>query len=326
MRRTSVFGIALLIMVWLMACTPVNSDKGLVFVTRPGLGLDKWASIWLVKRYIDADAKIQWINDDSDEVNGVLFDTDKSLYRRRARQSTFSSMVAGFNIQQQYMPELEQLIHDIEINYWGAPQLRYSNWVEGQFRQLQTEFGFEKTPIDCYLVFFDYIAQNIGQLPTLPSDAKFIPDKKCMEQQYESIAREKLIQEWPVATVLKALEQGKRIVFVDVRETEEFDEDHIPGAINIKIREIHHYDLNQLADADVVIPYCVKDFRGFEMARLLKRQGIKDVVLMRPYGLKGWVSSGLPIVNKKTDEQQVLQALFFCAKHPANCLLSGKSV
>lgn len=306
---------------FLVGCSSSNDNHGLVFVTNPGLGLDKWASIWLIKRYIDKNAKIHWVENgvDSDTVvGGVLFDMEKALYKRRARQSTFSTLVAGFNIQAPHISKLEQLVHDIEINYWSEPKLKYSNQVEHQFRRLQTDLGFEKTPVQCYLAFFDYIAYR-----TEWSSAtnRWELNQDCAQEvPKQHIARERLIPEWPVATVLKALEQGKRVVFIDVRETEEFLEDHIPGAMNIKIREIADYDINELTEADIVIPYCVKDFRGFEMARLLKQRGLQQVVLMKPYGLKGWLDSGLPLVNARNDEHNGRQALLKCARYPADCL------
>ena len=115
------------------------------------------------------------------------------------------------------------------------------------------------------------------------------------------------------------------MVFVDVRETEEFDEDHIPGAINVKIRDLRDFDYNSIAKADLVVPYCVKDFRGFEMARLLKQSGIANVVLMRPYGLKGWMTMGLPTAGFLSQEDQALKLLSVCADNLQACLKTEKS-
>ncbi|WP_164833039.1 hypothetical protein [Vibrio mytili] len=45
---------------------------------------------------------------------------------------------------------------------------------------------------------------------------------------------------------------------------------------------------------DYIVPYCLKDFRGFETAKVLKNKGLKNVVLMEPAGFNGWRSAGLP--------------------------------
>ena len=64
---------------------------------------------------------------------------------------------------------------------------------------------------------------------------------------------------------------------IDVRSPGEFAEDHIPGAINLRIRDINADSIVQLPPSDLYVAYCVKDFRGFEMARKLRdhrRMGI----------------------------------------------------
>ena len=219
-----------------------------------------------------------------------------------------------------------QLVHDIEINYWGPPDLLYSDLVENQFRRLQAEFGQEKTPMNCYLVFFDNLhaamptLQNLNFKENIQLE-QLMPQSTCAGKALqEQVSRSRLVAEWPVETVLKSLQVGKRVVFIDVRESDEFSENHIPGAINIKIREMSNFNRNLLANADLVVPYCIKDFRGFEMARLLKQNGVNNVILMRPYGLKGWVSAGLPTAGHAIQEEQGLADLAICANNPNSCL------
>ncbi len=297
------------------------------------MGIDKWASIWLIKRHIAPSANVVWLPDGEDGSDkGVLFDTEKAFYKRTGQASTFSALVDGFNVEIDFLPEFVQLVHDVEINYWGPSKLSYSDGVENQFRRLQAEFGQEKTPMACYMAFFDNLEAQMPELQNTGMEElnnlnQLMPDASCSsEAQREKIPRTKLVPEWPVETVLKALQQGKQVVFVDVRETEEFDEDHIPGAINLKIRELRDFDINSIANADLVVPYCIKDFRGFEMARLLKQNGISNVVLMRPYGLKGWMSMGLPTAGFSTQEEQALKLLSACTENPHACLKSERTL
>ena len=57
--------------------------------------------------------------------------------------------------------------------------------------------------------------------------------------------------------------------------------------------------------ADYVVAYCIKDFRGFEMARSLRDAGVSNAVILNPYGIKGWIADGLPTVGAQamTDAQ-----------------------
>ena len=83
-----------------------------------------------------------------------------------------------------------------------------------------------------------------------------------------------------------------RVLFIDTREKEEFNEGHIPGAIHLRLVDIDKADLSRLKDYDFVVPYCLKDFRGYEVARKLKSIGFDNVFMMTPSGLRGWQKSG----------------------------------
>ncbi len=100
------------------------------------------------------------------------------------------------------------------------------------------------------------------------------------------------------AKVLETLARGRRVVFVDAREPAEYREGHIPGAINLPLRRAHAAPLPPpLRGADLVVPYCLKDFRGYEVAKALVRRGVANVRVMQPSGLKGWRSLGLPVAR-----------------------------
>lgn len=102
------------------------------------------------------------------------------------------------------------------------------------------------------------------------------------------------ISQVEVETLAKLADQGK-VLFIDTREPEEHQEFHIPNSVNVALRDIADLDVSEMEKYDYVVPYCLKDFRGFEVARHLKNKGLNNVVLMEPAGLNGWRSAGLPI-------------------------------
>src|SRR3954447_6614171 len=82
------------------------------------------------------------------------------------------------------------------------------------------------------------------------------------------------------AEVLEYIRSGKKVVFVDAREPQEWQEEHIPGAINVSLREVAQLDKRVLGDPDLVVAYCLKDFRGFEVAKALRNAGVgKSLIL-----------------------------------------------
>jgi len=102
-----------------------------------------------------------------------------------------------------------------------------------------------------------------------------------------------------VDEVCAKLSAGESLVFVDVREPREFAEEHLPGAINLPTRDMRERASGRLAGAETVVPYCLKDFRGFEGARRLQVLGFEDVRLLAGVGLKGWKERGLPTAGKR---------------------------
>jgi rhodanese-related sulfurtransferase len=104
---------------------------------------------------------------------------------------------------------------------------------------------------------------------------------------------------------------GEEIIFIDVREPEEFQEFHIPGARSIPLRDLRKTDLSDLHQAALVIPYCLKDFRGFEGARVLTRRGLTNVILMDGFGIKSWKKENLPVAGlfPKLSESEAMALL-----------------
>jgi len=120
--------------------------------------------------------------------------------------------------------------------------------------------------------------------------------------------------------VLDHIAADRKVVFIDVREPAEYDEFHIPGAVNIQLRDIAPDLKTRFESADLVIPYCIKDFRGFEMARSLAEIGVNNVGIMQPYGIAGWRHAGLPVASRGgLSENEALDKLTSCAR-AGNCL------
>jgi rhodanese-related sulfurtransferase len=118
--------------------------------------------------------------------------------------------------------------------------------------------------------------------------------------------RTALVSPIPVDDLLAAMRQGRSVVFVDAREPPEYREEHIPGAVNVPLRAIPAAALSTYAEADMVIPYCLKDFRGFEVARALREQGVDNVRLLSRPGINGWKALGLPTAGEvpgRTDDE-----------------------
>jgi rhodanese-related sulfurtransferase len=82
-------------------------------------------------------------------------------------------------------------------------------------------------------------------------------------------------------------------VVIDVREATEYDEGHIPGAINIPLRTLGQ-NLDQIPTDAPVIIHCQSGHRAALATAALQTMGFTNVRAFPP-GFAGWTSAGEPI-------------------------------
>jgi NADPH-dependent 2,4-dienoyl-CoA reductase/sulfur reductase-like enzyme/rhodanese-related sulfurtransferase len=77
-------------------------------------------------------------------------------------------------------------------------------------------------------------------------------------------------------------QQPRSTVFVDVRGPQEFEQWHIPGAINIPLPEVRERvdELRRLAEGGPIRLYCMVGFRSYLAYRILSQHGIADVATL----------------------------------------------
>lgn len=286
------------------------------YYTWDGIGPDKWAAIWLIKTKIDPEANIQLVPIGSTLREGIGFDIPSSAFNRDTR-TTFSKLIEHYQLRDPALFELSQIVTDIEILSWSPNQNDASTGVEDQYRNLQKTLGWRSDDQACFMQFFDHVHDDIvtGQL----ADFRFDLAKSCAQPAALSAVHN--VPEISIKDVFDAMSKGKKVVFLDAREEDEFAELHIPGAENIKLRDINADKAAQYKDADLVVPYCVKDFRGYEVARLLGEHGLTQTAIMNPFGLNGWKSLNLPMSGELAlPEADAIEQLNRCVKGESTCL------
>lgn len=93
-------------------------EKGLVFSTWEGFEVDKCASIWLIKRFIDKNGAIKFFLKGEFINEGIPFDTPDAKFRRYHNMSTFESLLKHYRLKDQRLIYIGKIIHDIEVNTW----------------------------------------------------------------------------------------------------------------------------------------------------------------------------------------------------------------
>jgi len=301
----------------LFACNDNSSYEKHNYYTWEGLEPDRWSSIWLLKRHIDLTAEISVLPAGAQLRDSIAIVTPNAAVIRTHGFSNFENLIKAHNkTSDAILIRIGKIINELEISPWRSPTPETSI-VEQRFRELQVKYNRVDVPYECYAGFFDILYDTLKNNNISSSDdylnvmhTQLAPENVC-NTPAASIAKNSAapVPEYPVDYVLKMINANKVVVFVDTREDEEFDEHHIPGAVNLKLREVDVSSAKQFEHADLIISYCIKDFRGYEVALALSKVGVKNIGIMKPYGLKGWKDLGLPVANSEVSDEAAIDLL-----------------
>lgn len=104
-----------------------------------------------------------------------------------------------------------------------------------------------------------------------------------------------LIAEIDAAT-LKAWLAEERAVLIDVREHEEYAEEHIPGANLVPLSSFRPHDLPGHWRDKVAVLHCLVGSRSQKAGKMMVAAGFRDVAQLKD-GILGWIAAGGDVVT-----------------------------
>jgi hypothetical protein len=102
-----------------------TSYRARSWVTRPRPGVDRMASAWLIRRFIDPEARFGFVADrDSVPQNAIPFDMFGVDFSHQGDGCTFETLCGMFGIQEPAVSRLAHVVHDLDLkdNRFGAPE------------------------------------------------------------------------------------------------------------------------------------------------------------------------------------------------------------
>jgi phage shock protein E len=98
-----------------------------------------------------------------------------------------------------------------------------------------------------------------------------------------------------VADLAQRVEAGDAPVVLDVRTPAEFDQGHVPGAINIPYDQLaSRLDELPAGSGDEVVVHCERGGRAAKAERVLNDAGYTDVRDLEGH-FQAWQAAGLPV-------------------------------
>jgi hypothetical protein len=95
---------------------PGNLSRGRTWVTRPGVGADRMSSAWLIRRFIDPDARFAFASPtDARALSDALrFDMYEGEFTHHGGRCTFEVLLDHFGLAQAALQAVAEVVHDID--------------------------------------------------------------------------------------------------------------------------------------------------------------------------------------------------------------------
>ncbi|MBF0557159.1 MAG: chromate resistance protein [Nitrospirae bacterium] len=96
----------------------VDKFRGKTWLTRKKPFIDRMASAWLIRRFIDKDASFDFINErDLDSVgkNSIVFDMRGGEFTHVGELCTFEVLVKSFGFKDKTLKKMAEIVHDLDL-------------------------------------------------------------------------------------------------------------------------------------------------------------------------------------------------------------------
>ena len=142
--------------------TPAFAEKR-IYATWDSLEVDRLASIWLIKKFIDPNAVIRIFPKGTLIKEGIQFDTPYANIKRTHNQSTFEYLLSHYKIQDRKLKKIGKIMHDIEINVWEPKVFKESFKIKKEVAELVETSKNNQDAIEKAMTYFDelYSKTNI---------------------------------------------------------------------------------------------------------------------------------------------------------------------
>lgn len=143
--------------------TDADSYHGRLWVTRQRPGVDRMASAWLIRRFIDAQARFAFAADrDAVPDDAVPFDMFGVEFSHQGEGCTFETLCAIFAIQEPAVARLATIVHDLDLKdgRFDAPE---AGTVGAVIEGLQLAQADDDTLLAQGMALFDSLYRSFEQ-------------------------------------------------------------------------------------------------------------------------------------------------------------------
>jgi hypothetical protein len=99
------------------SATPVGTFKGRTWVTRAGVHVDRIASAWLIRRFIDAEAGFKFVRaqEYTPKAGELRFDMFEAEFTHEGEECTFEVLLRRFGLGDPALRSVAEIVHDVDL-------------------------------------------------------------------------------------------------------------------------------------------------------------------------------------------------------------------
>jgi hypothetical protein len=139
------------------------SFQGRHWITRPRPGVDRMASAWLIRRFIDRQARFGFAADrESVPDHGVPFDMFGVEFSHQGEGCTFETLCSVFGIDGPSLSRIAAIVHDLDLKdgKFGAPEC---STVGAMIEGLQLAYQHDDPLLEQGMTLFDSLYRSFEQ-------------------------------------------------------------------------------------------------------------------------------------------------------------------
>jgi hypothetical protein len=115
---------------------PAEKPRGATWVTRTGIHVDRMASAWLIRRFIDPKAKFKFVSSREyrHQAGELRFDMFDGEFTHQGELCSFEVLLARFEITDAALRAIAEIIHDIDLKdekYGRADNAGFEHIING---------------------------------------------------------------------------------------------------------------------------------------------------------------------------------------------------
>ena len=139
------------------------SFQGRLWITRPRPGVDRMASAWLIRRFIDRQARFGFAADrELVPDHGVPFDMFGVEFSHQGEGCTFETLCSVFGIDGPALSRIAAIVHDLDLKdgRFGAPEC---STVSAMIEGLQLAYQHDDALLEQGMTLFDSLYRSFEQ-------------------------------------------------------------------------------------------------------------------------------------------------------------------